>query len=128
MFSMNVPKRFWGDAILTASYLINRMPSKVLSYNSPIKTLQNYFPKNKCFTDLSPKIFGCTAFVHIHDHKRGKLDPRATKCIFLGFSPIKKGFKCFDPSSGKLFISMDVTFFETKPFFLENFSSGGDHS
>jgi len=29
MFSMNVPKRFWGEAILTASYLINRMPSNI---------------------------------------------------------------------------------------------------
>ncbi|RVX00860.1 Retrovirus-related Pol polyprotein from transposon TNT 1-94 [Vitis vinifera] len=28
MFSMNVPKLFWGQAILTAAYLINRMPSR----------------------------------------------------------------------------------------------------
>ena len=111
MFSMNVPKCFWGDALLTAAYLINRMPSKVLSYNTPIKTLKTYFPENKCFTHLSPKIFGCTAFVHIHNHERGKLDPRAIKCIFLGFSPTQKGFKCYDPSSGKFFVSMDVTFF-----------------
>ncbi|RVW79952.1 Retrovirus-related Pol polyprotein from transposon RE2 [Vitis vinifera] len=29
MFSMNVPKLFWGQAVLTAPYLINRMPSRV---------------------------------------------------------------------------------------------------
>ena len=46
MFSMNVPKHFWGDAILMATYLINRMPSKVLSYNSPHKnTLKLFFRK-----------------------------------------------------------------------------------
>ncbi|RVW37975.1 Retrovirus-related Pol polyprotein from transposon TNT 1-94 [Vitis vinifera] len=28
MFSMNVPKLFWGQAVLTAAYLINRMPSR----------------------------------------------------------------------------------------------------
>ena len=36
MFTTNVPKQFWGDAILTASYLINRMPSKVLNYQTPL--------------------------------------------------------------------------------------------
>jgi len=117
MFSMNVPKRFWGEAILTASYLINRMPSKVLNYNTPINTLQKYFPENRCFTHVPLKVFGCVAFIHVHDKNRGKLDPRAIKCIFLGYSPTQKGFKCFDPSSGKLFTSSNVTFFESKPFF-----------
>ena len=30
MFYMNIPKYLWGDAILIASYLINRMPTKIL--------------------------------------------------------------------------------------------------
>ena len=30
MFYMNIPKYLWGDVILTASYLINRMPTKIL--------------------------------------------------------------------------------------------------
>ena len=98
-----------------------------MSYQTPIQILQNYFPKNKCFTTLPPKVFGSTVFVHVHDHKRSKLDPRAIKCIFLGFSPTQKGFKCFDPCSGKLYISMDVTFFENKPFF-EKTSLQGENS
>ena len=35
MFQMNVPKPFWSDAISTACFLINRMPSSVLNGNVP---------------------------------------------------------------------------------------------
>ncbi|RVW17552.1 Retrovirus-related Pol polyprotein from transposon RE2 [Vitis vinifera] len=42
MFSMNVPKLFWGQAVLTAAYPINRMPSRSFS-ESPITT-ENHIP------------------------------------------------------------------------------------
>lgn len=128
LFAMNVPNRFWNEALLTAAYLINRMPTRVLNYITPLQALKNMFPENRSFTDLTPKIFGCIAFVHIHSHNRGKLDPRAHKCIFLGFSPTQKGYKCFDPKSGKYYVSMDVTFFEKQPFFEKNSIPGENDS
>ena len=30
LFSTNMPKKFWGDAVLTVAYLINRLSSKTL--------------------------------------------------------------------------------------------------
>jgi len=45
MFSMNTPKYLWGEAILTACYLINRMPTRVLNYT----TLVEYFKKQSNF-------------------------------------------------------------------------------
>ena len=51
MFSMHVPKYLWGDAILTASYLINRMPTRVLQYIIPLKGLRKIF--RECFTCLA---------------------------------------------------------------------------
>ncbi|CAH9105932.1 unnamed protein product, partial [Cuscuta epithymum] len=126
MFSMNVQKRFWGEALLHAAYLINRMPSKILGYQTPLKTLQTFFPHNKIFTELPHKVFGCISFVHNHAINRSKLDPRAIKCIFLGVSNTQKGYKCFDVSSGKMFVSMDVTFFENQPFFNKT-SLQGEH-
>lgn len=35
MFPMHVPKGFWREAILTTSYLINRMPGRVFGYKTP---------------------------------------------------------------------------------------------
>ena len=45
MFTSNIPKKFWGDAILTACYLINRMPSRVLNYRKPLDHLVDKFPE-----------------------------------------------------------------------------------
>ena len=90
IFQMNIPKSFWGEAVLIATYLINRLPSPILNYSSPVETLSRFFPKFDGFNYLSPRIFGCVAFVHIYAHQRSKLDPRALKCIFVGYSPTKK--------------------------------------
>ncbi|KAJ8771311.1 hypothetical protein K2173_026488 [Erythroxylum novogranatense] len=37
MFTMNVPKPYWGDAVLVAAYLINRMPLKTLNFRAPLE-------------------------------------------------------------------------------------------
>jgi hypothetical protein len=47
-------------------------------------------PEEK-FTSKKPnvshfKVFGCIAYVHVPDEKRSKLDPKADKCIFIGYS------------------------------------------
>ena len=34
-FNTGVPKHFWGETVLTATYLINRMPSRVLDFKTP---------------------------------------------------------------------------------------------
>lgn len=86
MMAMNVPKFLWSQAVMTAAYLINRMPSRVLNYRTPIECLTG----NTTYV-VPPKVFGCVCFVRDHRPSVGKLDPRAVKCVFVGYSGKQKG-------------------------------------
>ena len=110
MFTSYVPNRYWGEAVLTAVYLINRMPSKVLKYQTPLHNLTSVFPHVQILNNLPPKVFGCVVYVYQTSPSRHKLDPRALKCIFIGYPPTQKGYKCFCPTSQKVLISCNVTF------------------
>ena len=118
-----MPKHYWGEAVLTAAYLINRLPSRNLGLKSPIQLLTQGFP-NFVPTDLCPKVFGSLVFIHNHSPHRGKLDPRALKCVFVGYSPTQKGYKCFHPPSKKFFVSADVKFVEDQSYFQNSYTQG----
>jgi hypothetical protein len=42
--------------------------------------------------------------------RRGKLDERAEKCVFVGFATESKGCRIFNLSEAKIMISKDVHF------------------
>ena len=82
-----------SKGVLTASYLLNRMPTPVLKYETLINTLKQCFPtSHNLFSSLTPKVFGSTTFVHIHGHNHSKFDPRTQKCIFLGYYPTQNDY------------------------------------
>ncbi|RVX10447.1 Retrovirus-related Pol polyprotein from transposon TNT 1-94 [Vitis vinifera] len=97
-----------------------RMSSRVLKFQTPCQTLLKSFPTTRLISTVPPKIFGCSVFVHINQQHRSKLDPRSLKCIFLRYSSNQKGYKCYSPVTRKFYNSMDVTFFETQPYYPKN--------
>ena len=117
MLTNHVPKHFWGEAVLTATYLINRMPFRVLNFQTPYQFLLKTYPHIRVMSNIHLKVFGCTTFVHITLQNRSKLDPKSTKCIFLGYSSNQSGYKCYFPSTKKIYNSMNVIFFEDQPFY-----------
>ncbi|RVW15139.1 hypothetical protein CK203_083380 [Vitis vinifera] len=42
------------------------------------------------------------------------------KCMFLGNSATQKGYRCYYPKKHRCFTSIDVTFFENRPFYTKN--------
>jgi len=103
----NLPNYFWAEAVATAVYIMNR---------TPIAAVHGMTPEEK-FTGKKPhvshlRVFGCITYVHVPEEKRSKLNPKAEKCIFIGYSSEQKGYRCFSPSTQKLQVSRDVVFDE----------------
>ena len=111
---MHVPKHFWVDAVSTTCFLINRMPSSVLNWDTPYHII---FP-NKHLFPIEPQIFGCTCFVRDDRPQVSKLDHKSLKCIFLGYSQVQKSYRCYCPSLRRYLVSANVKFFENVPFSL----------
>ena len=101
-------KRFWAEAASTACYLINRSPSIPLDKKTPIEVWSG---KPADYSVL--RVFGCTAYAHVDN---GKLEPRAIKCMFVGYGSGVKGYKLWNPDTGKFFMSRSVVFNESVMF------------
>ncbi|RVW46759.1 Retrovirus-related Pol polyprotein from transposon RE2 [Vitis vinifera] len=54
---------------------------------------------------------------HTPQQNGDKLSAKAMKCLFLGYSRLQKGYRCYSLETHRYFISADVTFFEDSPFF-----------
>lgn len=67
-FNASMPKRFWFDAFLTAIYLINRIPTKLLQLKRPYEVLFN-----KLLDYIFLKVFGCICFPHLAYSRQDKL-------------------------------------------------------
>lgn len=99
-------KRFWGEAVLTATYLQNRLPSRSVA-KTPYELWWGRKP------DLGHlKVFGSEAYVHIPGTRRSKLDSKAVKLNFVGYSMEHKGYRFVDRETDSITISRDARFIE----------------
>nr|KYP54241.1 Retrovirus-related Pol polyprotein from transposon TNT 1-94 [Cajanus cajan] len=73
----SVPPRFWCEALSTAVYLINWLPSPTLQNVSPFFKLFGHFPS---YSDL--RIFSCVCFVHLPAHDVTNLLPNLLSVLF----------------------------------------------
>jgi hypothetical protein len=110
-FQSNLPLSFWGECILHATYLINRLPTHILHLKTPYEVLIHKVPT---YTHL--KVFGCLAYASNLSSHKTKFDAKAFPCVFIGYPFGTKGYKLLDLSTNQCFVSRDL--FSMRAFFL----------
>jgi len=96
-------KEMWGEAIFTATYLLNRSPTKILT-KTPYENWTEEKPNLK-----NLQLFGCITYAKILGPLK-KLDDRSKK-YKLGYAP--QGYRLWDIEKRKIIISRDVRFEKT---------------
>ncbi|KAJ0555649.1 putative RNA-directed DNA polymerase [Helianthus annuus] len=107
LFQGNVPLKFWSDCILTAVYLINRTPSSVLNGRTPYEFIYGFKPSLDHL-----RVFGSLCFSTVLNNT-DKFSSHANKCVFIGYSDEKKGYKLWNLDQKHVFYSRDVRFYES---------------
>jgi len=107
-----IPVTYWPHAMTTAAYLINRLPTPILKYQSPYFKLHIISPnyhKLKCF--------GCLCFPWIKPYANHKLAPKSAMCVFVGYSADQHAYLCLDPTTSRIYTFRHVKFVESEfPF------------
>ena len=110
----DLPLSFWGYALETTAFTLNRAPSKSVEM-----TLYEMWFGNK------PKlsfliVWGCDAYVkRLHPDKH---EPKSEKCFFIGYPKETIGYTFYHKSEGKIFVAKNKTFLEKE--FLSKEVSG----
>ncbi|PKU80445.1 Retrovirus-related Pol polyprotein from transposon TNT 1-94 [Dendrobium catenatum] len=107
LLTASLPHSYWAEAVTTAVYLINRLPSLTIHNQTPLELMYNRKPEYK-----ELRIFGCKCYPLSPSQHRSKLAPTASPCVFLGYSDIYKGYRCLNLQTNKIVVSRHVIFHE----------------
>ncbi|MCO5555505.1 hypothetical protein L7F22_009050 [Adiantum nelumboides] len=84
----SLPHKLWMEAVACAAHVLNRYPTRALKTITPY---ESWYDRKPSVSYL--RVFGCLAYAHIPQQLRGKLDDKAVKCIFVGYSSGSKGYR-----------------------------------
>jgi len=107
MIQSHLPKIYWLYSMIHVVHIINMFPTPVLNDFSHHEMLYKTWPD---FNQL--KVFGSLCYARTLSINRSKFDPRASKCVFIGFENGTKGYTLLNNQSREIFVSRDVFFYK----------------
>ena len=109
--------KFWTKTVSNAVYVLNATGTS--SLNGKV-SFEAFYGKKLSVGHY--RTFGCDCYAFISKEKRAEWAPKSCKCYSLGYSSQTKGYRLFDPKTGKVIVSRDVKFNEN------SFSGRVEHS
>ncbi|KAL8119325.1 hypothetical protein AgCh_016736 [Apium graveolens] len=99
----NFPAEFWGEAIRHSVCILNRLPTRALSGQTPYEV----------WTGVKPnighiRVFSCIAHMKIPSVHTKKMDDRSKRVVNFGKEPGTKAYRLYDPICKQVHVSQDV--------------------
>jgi hypothetical protein len=106
LFQASLPPAYWADSLHTATYLLNRHPTKTLDGRTPYLALHGTPPS---YTHL--RVFGCACYPNLTSTAPTNY-PLAPPCVyFSGIPLIIKGtdVSIFTPTGSSFLVTLSLT-------------------
>lgn len=100
----SLPLKLWAEAVSCVVYTLNRTLSTTCPTVTPFEA---WFGKKPDLSNM--RIFGSEFYTLVPKELRRKLDPKGILCYFVGNSDTQKGDRYWDPSTGRVNTSRDVS-------------------
>lgn len=106
LYLSGLPKCLWAEAVNAVVYIQNRIVHRVLGV-TPHERYLGFRP------DVSHlRTWGCVCYSFTQESERTKLDFKARKLRFVGYSDEHKAYKLYDPETQQFYTRSDVEFDE----------------
>uniref|UniRef100_A0A2N9FGP9 Integrase catalytic domain-containing protein n=1 Tax=Fagus sylvatica TaxID=28930 RepID=A0A2N9FGP9_FAGSY len=113
LISSGLPQNLWGEAILSANYILNKLPQKKLD-KTPYELWKGRTPSYQFL-----KVWGCLAKVAVPIPKKVKIGPKTVDCVFIGYAHNSSAYRFLihksdipDMHVNTIIESRNVSFFE----------------
>lgn len=111
----NLDESLWAEAVNYVVFTLNQTGTSSVKGKSPADL---WFGRRIDINKL--RIFGCDCYVLIEDHKRGKIEKKSEKGIFVGYDIDSPGFRVYVSNNNDVISSSNVLFDEQTE--TENFT------
>ncbi|KAL1569026.1 hypothetical protein AAHA92_00559 [Salvia divinorum] len=106
----SLPQSLWGEALKTAVYILNRVPTKAAA-KTPYELWNGRKPSLN-----HTHIWGCPAEARPYRPNEKKLDSKTVSSYFIGYPEKSRGYKFYDPTTRTIFETGNAVFFEEVEF------------